>query len=324
MLVSLAPMAGYTDAPFRRICHEGGCMESTSEMISAAALHYRDKKTDRLAGISPGEGAVWLQLFGHDPAMMAEGAEMLIARHAVVPEGSRLAGIDINMGCPVHKIVGNGDGSALMLQPELAAAVTRAAADVCHRHALPLSVKIRAGFDDAHKNAPDFACRLADAGADRIVLHCRTRAELYTPGIHPESLEETARSLAARYPAVSLIGNGDVTTPADAVRMRELGAAGVMIGRGALGNPWIFRQIGDVFSGREPFVPTRAQLCHTAIRLVHEIVEMRGERAGIRESRGRAAHFIAGMPGSAAVRARLNGCETEAAFVDILTSLLSA
>ena len=188
---------------------------------------------------------------------------------------------------------------------DLAAEVTHAAAEVCHRHQLPLSVKIRAGFDRDHINAPDFACRMADAGADRIALHCRTRAELYTPGIHPEVLEATALALSAHYPAVSLIGNGDVTTVSDALAMLHCGAAGVMIGRGALGNPWIFRQIGDAHAGRTPYQPDKREICETAIRLVHEIVELRGERSGIRESRGRAAHFIVGMPGSAAVRASL-------------------
>ena len=318
----LAPMAGFTDAPFRRICHENGATESVSEMISAAALHYRDKKTAQLATLAPGEGDTWLQIFGHDPAMMAEGAEILIESQKNAPDGARLCGIDINMGCPVHKIVGNGDGSALMLTPDLAAEVTRAAAEVCHRHKLPLSVKIRAGFDRDHINAPDFACRMADAGADRIALHCRTRAELYTPGIHPEVLEATALALSAHYPAVSLIGNGDVTTVSDALAMLHCGAAGVMIGRGALGNPWIFRQIEDAHAGRTPYQPDRREICETAIRLVHEIVELRGERSGIRESRGRAAHFIVGMPGSAAVRARLNQCETEAEFVAILAGLL--
>ena len=318
MMLLLAPMAGFTDAPFRRICHENGSTESVSEMISAAALHYRDKKTARLAKIAPEEGDVWLQIFGHDPAMMAEGAEILIAAQKNAPHGSRLRGIDINMGCPVHKIVGNGDGSALMLAPRLAADVTRATAEVCHRHSLPLSVKIRAGFDRDHINAPDFACRMADAGADRITLHCRTRAELYTPGIHPEILEATAHALSTHHPTVPLIGNGDVTTVADALAMLSLGAAGVMIGRGALGNPWIFRQITDAHAGREPYQPTRAEICRTAIALVHEIVAMRGERGGIRESRGRAAHFITGMPGAAAIRDRLNHCETEAEFVAIL------
>ena len=322
MLLSLAPMAGFTDAPFRRICHENGCTESVSEMISAAALHYKDKKTARLAQITEDEGDVWLQIFGHDPAMMAEGAAILIETQKDAPSGSRLCGIDINMGCPVHKIVGNGDGSALMLNPALAAEVTRAVAEVCYRNGLPLSVKIRAGFDRDHMNAPDFACRMADAGADRITLHCRTRAELYTPGIHPEILAAAAQALSVRYPDVQLVGNGDVSTVSDALAMLELGADGVMIGRGALGNPWIFRQITDAHEGREPYQPTRAEVCRTAIALVHEIVAMRGERGGIRESRGRAAHFIAGMPGAAAIRDRLNHCETEAEFVAILAEMM--
>ena len=162
---------------------------------------------------------------------------------------------------------------------------------------------------------------MADAGADRIALHCRTRAELYTPGIHPEILAAAARALSARYPDVKLLGNGDVATVQDALAMLALGADGVMIGRGALGNPWIFRQITDAHAGREPYQPTRAEICRTAIALVHEIVAMRGERGGIRESRGRAAHFITGMPGAAAIRDRLNHCETEAEFVAILAEM---
>lgn len=323
MLTMLAPMAGYTDAPFRRLCRECMCGESVSEMISAAALHYKDAKTARIAAIGAGEGDVWLQIFGHDPVMMAEGAAILIEKSRVLPEGSRLAGIDINMGCPVHKIVGNGDGSALMTKPDEAAAIVRAVSDVCRAHGLPTSVKIRAGFDADHMNAPDFACRMAEAGADRIALHCRTRAELYTPGIHLEILSATARALAAQYPHVILIGNGDVNDTDTARRMLHCGAHGVMIGRGALGNPWIFRQIADVEAGRTPYQPSQKEICATAIRLVYDVVALRGEKAGVRESRSRAAYFIAGMPGAAAVRARLNRCESATEFVSILEELCS-
>jgi len=315
----LAPMAGYTDGPFRRICSENGCRETVSEMISAAALHYRDKKTASLARILEGEGPVTFQIFGHDPVMMAEGAEILLTggyegcRYAADP-----AGIDINMGCPVRKITSNGDGSGLMKTPELAAQIVEAVSPVCRKYGKPLSVKIRAGWDAGSINAPEIAVMLAQAGADRVSLHCRTREELYTPGIRLEVLADMIAALRKTRPCCEIVGNGDISTIEDAMTMLRMGCDGVMIGRGALGNPWIFRQILERAAGLDPFVPTEQDRRRMAARLVREVVAEKGEHTGIRESRGRAAYFLQGMRGCARMRDRLNHADTLQEFMEIL------
>ena len=315
----LAPMAGYTDGPFRRICAENGCRETVSEMISAAALHYRDKKTASLARILEGEGPVTFQIFGHDPLMMAEGAEILLTggyegcRYAADP-----AGIDINMGCPVRKITSNGDGSGLMKTPELAAQIVEAVSPVCRKYGKPLSVKIRAGWDAGSINAPEMAVMLAQAGADRVSLHCRTREELYTPGIRLEVLADMIAALRKTTPCCEIVGNGDINTIEDAMTMLRMGCDGVMIGRGALGNPWIFRQILERAAGLDPFVPTEQDRRRMAARLVREVVAEKGEHTGIRESRGRAAYFLQGMRGCARMRDRLNHADTLQEFLEIL------
>ncbi len=315
----LAPMAGYTDGPFRRICAENGCGETVSEMISAAALHYKDKKTASLAQILPGEGQVTFQLFGHDPVMMAEGAEILLTgSYEGCDYAAPPAGIDINMGCPVRKITSNGDGSGLMRTPDVAQAVVEAVAPVCRKYGKPLSVKIRAGWDAASINAPAFAVMLAQAGADRVALHCRTKEELYTPGIRLEVLADMIEALRHHAPACEIVGNGDITTHEDAMVMLQMGCDGVMIGRGALGNPWIFRQIREAAEGKTPFVPTETDRREMAARLAREVVSIKGETVGIRESRGRAAYFLHGMRGSARMRDRLNHADTLAEFLEIL------
>ncbi|MBE6569373.1 MAG: tRNA-dihydrouridine synthase family protein [Ruminococcaceae bacterium] len=314
----LAPMAGYTDTVFRRICTSCGCDETVSEMISAAALHYKDEKTAILAEIEPDENNVSLQIFGHDPAMMAEAAEILLTGAYTDKPTVKPVGIDINMGCPVRKIAGNGDGSALMQNPSLAAAVMESVSAVCRRYGVRASAKIRLGWDREHINAPTFALMLAQSGADMITLHCRTKEELYTPGIHPEYLAETAKLLKKHAPGCLLIGNGDISSAEEAAYMTSLGCDGLMIGRAALGNPWIFRQIRESAAGQAPFMPTADDLRNMAAYMVHEIVLRRGEFTGIRESRGRAAHFCKGLPGSAALRDRLNHAESEAEFIAVL------
>ena len=314
----LAPMAGYTDTVFRRICGSCGCDETVSEMISAAALHYKDEKTAILAEIEPGEPPVSLQIFGHDPQMMAEAAEILLTGSYTDSPTVKPVGIDINMGCPVRKIAGSGDGSALMQNPALAGQIMEAVAAVCRKYGVRASAKIRLGWNKDTINAPDFALMLAQSGADMVTLHCRTREELYAPGIHPEYLAQTAENLGKYAPDCLLIGNGDIASWKEAEAMLHYGCHGLMIGRAALGNPWIFRQIHESAMGKEPFVPTPTDLREMAAYMVREIVKRRGEFTGIRESRGRAAHFCKGLPGSAALRDRLNHAESEQEFLDAL------
>ena len=221
----LAPLAGVTDAPFRLICGEKGAGLVCSEMVSAKGLWYKDKNTDRLLEILDGEAPVAYQIFGHEPEIMAEAARMLNDRRHVL--------LDINMGCPVPKIVRNGEGSALMREPKLARRVVEAVVSASTK---PVTVKIRAGWNDAEKNAAEVAQAIEAGGASAVCVHGRTREQFYSG--HADWNIIAAVKKAVRIP---VIGNGDVTDVTSAYRMmQETGCDFVMIGRGALGNPWIF------------------------------------------------------------------------------------
>ena len=316
MRVSLAPMAGYTDSVFRRICGEMGADYAVSEMISAAALVMRDRKTAELAKIGEGEPPVVLQIFGHDPALMAEAAEILLSgdypgcSYAAPP-----AGIDINMGCPVHKIVSNGDGSALMLDPALAARITAAVKEVCVRRGVPLSVKFRKGWDSL--TAPEFAAAVVSAGADRITLHCRTKEQMYMPSADPSAAGAVFRAVEGEIVSgrLAFCGNGDVDSPETAARYLREGCTEAAVGRAALGNPWLFRQLKDP-AGFTP--PGKDEIRALVIRMVEDVVREKGEVRGVRESRSRAAYFIRGLRGSASLRDSLNRADTLADFVRLL------
>ena len=311
-------MAGYTDSIFRRICGELGAEYAVSEMISAEALTRNDRGTASLAKIGEGEPPVVLQLFGHDPAVTAKAADMLLSgsyrgcSYAAPP-----AGIDLNMGCPVRKIVSNGEGCALMNDPELAGRITASVAQVCARYGVPLSVKIRSGWDSL--TAPAFAEVLASAGADRITLHCRTRSQMYMPSADPRAADEVGKVLREferrSGKRVLFTGNGDVDSPEAAKRYLAAGCDDVAVGRAALGDPWIFERLGDPEKRRPP---SPARIRETVVRLVEESVREKGELRGIRESRSRAACFIRGMRGSAALRDRLNRAESLSEFLRLL------
>lgn len=315
----LAPMAGYTDASFRRICSDFGASYVVSEMISAMAMVMRDKKTAALAKIAPGEAPVVLQLFGHDPAVMAQAAEMLLSgsyhgcSYAAAP-----AGIDINMGCPVKKIVTSGDGSALMRSIPTASAITAAVKEVCVKHNVPLSVKFRAGWDESSINAPEFAVALAKSGADRLTVHCRTREQMYAPSARPEIAGAVVNALREAGLSTPVTGNGDVDSPESAQRYIDLGCDEAAVGRSALGNPWLFRQLTapDAYTP-----PTTDEIITLILTFVEDVVREKGEEVGIRESRGRAAHFLKGMRGSAKIRDALNHCGTYDQFAAVLTQL---
>jgi len=309
-------MAGFTDAPFRLMCYEGGADLAVSEMISAKAMTFKDKKTADLAYLPKNDSPTAIQLFGHEPDVMATAAKMIESGDF---EGCRYeekpVAIDINMGCPVKKIALSGDGSALMKNPRLAGEIVSAIVD---RVDLPVTVKIRAGWDEGSKNAVDVAKACADAGAAAVAVHARPRARLYYPGI---DMEIIARVRDALPPCVKVIGNGDITDGKSAAKMlSETACDGLMIGREALGNPWIFREIRAYLEGREYSAPTKEDRIRAAIALVSAIVDLKGEDRGIREARGRAAHFIRGMRGSAEVRAALNSAKTLEEFKDILNN----
>ena len=229
----LAPLAGVTDAPFRRICGEMGAGLVYSEMVSAKGLWYKDKNTDRLLEILDGEAPVAYQIFGHEPEIMAEAVHMLNERNHML--------LDINMGCPVPKIVRNGEGSTLMRDPDLAQRVVEAAVSASTK---PVTVKIRAGWNDAEKNAVEVAQAIEAGGASAVAVHGRTREQFYSGNADWDII--AAVKAAVRIP---VIGNGDVTDVTSAYRMmQETGCDFVMIGRGALGNPWIFESLARAWA----------------------------------------------------------------------------
>ena len=311
--VGLAPMAGFTDMPFRLLCTEGGADFAVSEMISAAALTRNDKKTEGLAATDPREAPCALQIFGHDPEVTAEAAAALAERRPLA--------IEINMVCPVKKIVSSGDGSALMRDPDLAGKITEATSRAAHAAGIPLWVKIRAGWKKGEVTAPEFACVLVSAGADRITVHGRTRDQMYAPSSDNGVIRAVKEKVGE---GAEVFGNGDIDGPESAVRMiRETGCDGVLVGRAALGDPWIFGRIKAALAGEEiPPLPTKEQRVSAAVRLLRDVCALYGEERGVRESRGRAARFIKGIKGSAAVRDRLNHAATEAEFRDILSRLI--
>lgn len=308
-------MAGYTDSVFRQIAQDLGAAYTVSEMISSLALVHGDIKTAALAEIGKNESGTVLQIFGHDPSAMAEAAEILLSGD--FPGCSYKnppAGIDINMGCPVKKITSSGDGSALMKSPAAAARITEEVSAVCHRHSVPLSVKLRLGWDESSVNAPEFARLLAESGADKLTLHTRTRELMYAPSARPEFCLKVRDAIPD---SVILVGNGDIASLADAEKYLSLGCDEVAVGRAALGNPWLFTEL----STGERYSPSADEVISLAVEFTRRVVELKGEYTGVRESRGRAAHFIKGMRGSAGVRDKLNHAETAEEFEKILNSL---
>lgn len=304
----LAPMAGFTDASFRLLCRQFGAELTVTEMISAAALCFHDKKTARLARLPKGDDPAAVQLFGHDPDQMRRAAGMIAAMEY---EGActevRPAMIDLNMGCPVKKIVSAGDGSALMRDPALAGRVVRAAVEGAEPYGVPVTVKIRAGWDEENKNAVTVAKIAAENGAAAVTVHGRTRAQMYAPFADWGIIAAVRDALPAEIP---VIGNGDVTSAEDFFRLiRQTGCDGVAVGRAALGDPWIFAAIRAAAAGEAFVPPTEEERRRTAYSLAQAILAAEGEGA-VHECRGRIAHFLRGMRGAAEMRADLHKAES--------------
>lgn len=307
----LAPMAGFTDAPFRALCRLYGATYTVSEMISAAAMHFGDRKTASLARLPEGDTPTAIQIFGHSPEFMAEAAfSLLSGDYPGCEYAQKPCAIDINMGCPVKKIVSSGDGSALMRSPELCAEITEAVCRSADRFSIPVTVKIRLGFNEI--NAPEVALACVRAGAHAVFVHGRTRNQMYSGSASADGI---ARVREALPPDIPVIANGDVKDRESAESLlHRTGCDGLMIGRGALGAPWIFREITD-----PDFVPPDdAEKRMIALRLIRDIVAIHGEHVGIPMSRCRAGHFLAGMKGAAAMRSALNSAVTLREAEDIL------
>ncbi len=315
-------MAGFTDYAFRRICREHGAEYTVSEMVSAKALCYEqigrktEYKTAPLAAVKSEEMPMAIQLFGSEPEFVAEAARMIEcgAYRGCISETSPSA-IDINMGCPMHKIVGNGEGSALMKDPPLAAEIVNATVKAL-KHT-PVTVKIRAGWDDSSKNAPEMAKMLEDAGASLICVHARTREQMYNPGVDISIIEKVKKAVS-----IPVVGNGDVYCFDDAKRMVEAtGCDGIMIGRGALGNPWIFEEISARMGGEDYTAPTLAAAIDTCLYHIELMRKSKGERVASAEIKKHAALYIKGVRGAASIRDAIMKTSSTSELENILLEL---
>ena len=290
--IILAPMAGVTDLPFRLLCSEQGVGMCCMEMISAKAILYKNKNTESLLEIHPEEGPVSLQLFGSDPKIMSEMAKQIEDRPFDI--------LDINMGCPVPKVVNNGEGSALMKQPKLAGEIVSAVAGAIRK---PVTVKIRKGFDESHINAVEIAKIAEASGAAAVIVHGRTREQYYAGEADREIIARVKESVS-----IPVIGNGDVTDGMGAERMlRQTGCDGVMVGRAARGNPWLFRQIAAYLEdGTVLPKPDKAEVKTMILRHSRLQLDYKGEYTGVREMRKHVSWYTAGLPNSARLRQSVN------------------
>ncbi len=305
----LAPMAGVTDLPFRLLCKEQGAGLLCMEMISAKALQYKNKNTKALLSIHPEEYPVSLQLFGSDPQIISEQAKVI--------EELPFQILDINMGCPVPKVVRNGEGSALMKNPKLVYEIVSATVKAIEK---PVTVKIRKGFDDSCINAVEIAKIIEEAGASAVAVHGRTREQYYSGKADWDIIRQVKEAVH-----IPVIGNGDVTSGEKAIAMQEeTGCDGVMIGRGAQGNPWIFRELLEYEkTGKLPERPSVQVIRETMLRHARLQIEFKGDYLGIREMRKHVAWYTKGLKGSARLREAINQVESYEELEKLLNNSLT-
>jgi tRNA-dihydrouridine synthase B len=304
----LAPLAGVSDSPFRRLCREQGAALTYSEMVSGKGLWYGDGKTERLLRVCEEEKPVAFQIFGKEPEILAFAAQAL--------DGRENALLDINMGCPVPKIVKNGEGAALLRDPEPAGRLVEAAARATRK---PVTVKLRIGWDASSVNAAEMAKTLEAAGAAAVAVHGRTREQFYGG-----KADWRAIRLVKEAVGIPVIGNGDVRCGADALRMlEETGCDFVMIARGALGNPWIFREALALYRGESaPAPPALGDRVDMILRHLDLLIEEKGERVAVLEMRKHAAWYLKGVRASAGLRGKLNAARNAAEFRDLLANFV--
>ena len=296
-------MAGVCDLPFRLLCKEKGAAMVCTEMVSAKAIFYNNRNTEELLTIDPNEGPVSLQLFGSEPELMAEMAKRIEDRGFEI--------LDFNMGCPVPKVVNNGEGSALMKNPILAGKIIEAMANAIKK---PVTVKIRAGFDEEHINAVEVAHIAEESGAAAITVHGRTREQYYSGKANRDVIKAVKEAVS-----IPVIGNGDIDCYESAEHMMKYtGCDGVAIGRGAEGNPWIFEELIAGYEGREYELPSADEVKHMIMRHAKMLIDYKGEYIGVREMRKHAAWYTAGFKGASKLRGKLNEAESIETLEEII------
>ena len=291
--IFLAPMAGVTDSTYRMICREMGTGLVFTEMISAKGLYYKDENTKNLTKINPKENPVALQIFGSDPKIMA-----IITEKYINPRED-IEILDINMGCPAPKIVKNGDGSALLKNPSLVRKILREIVKVSTK---PVSLKIRMGWDHNSINGIEIGKIAEEEGVSFLTIHARTRDMFYSGNADWDYIKKMKENIK-----IPIIGNGDIFEPIDAIKMMEYtGCDGVAIGRGAMGNPWIFSRIQNLLDGKEDIVPSSNEKIDMAIKHLNLLCNMKGENIGVREMRKHIAWYLKGMKNSNSIKNRIN------------------
>jgi tRNA-dihydrouridine synthase B len=305
--IFLAPMAGVTDRTFRIICREMGAGLVFTEMVSSKGLYYGDKKTEELIDTDLKERPVAIQIFGSDPSIMAEVVEKYINHRQDIDI------LDINMGCPAPKIVKNGDGSALLKNPSLVRQILREVIKVSEK---PVTLKIRIGWDHSIINGMEIARIAEEEGISALTVHGRTRDMFYSGKADWDYIKKVKN-----YISIPVIGNGDVFEPIDAIKMIEYtGCDGVAIGRGALGNPWIFKRIGFLIEGKEDIEPNTVEKINMAIRHLNMVCDTKGEKVGVREMRKHIAWYLKGMRNSNIVKNKINTIDTKDKMIKVLSN----